>query len=152
MKLSEHPEYQTAVTAGLESKFKEARAAYLQLIAIAERENDIPAHSYLLQCLGDIEARDGNRRIGWRMHRQAIEYSPNIPFVLIMYAKSLANHFDRKKLAVEMLDQAEQLLDSHEWNKRMTTSRRNLTPIRSRMRGSKSQDNNTMHAKPDLRV
>jgi predicted Zn-dependent protease len=115
MKLSEHPEYQTAVTAGLESKFKEARAAYLQLIAIAERENDIPAHSYLLQCLGDIEARDGNRRIGWRMHRQAIEYSPNIPFVLIMYAKSLANHFDRKKLAVEMLDQAEQLLDSHEW-------------------------------------
>ena len=115
MKLSEHEEYRTAVMASLECEFKTARNAYLQLIQIAETEDDISALSYLLQCLGDVEVRDGNRQAGWELHRQAIEHSLSIPFVLIKFARSLAKYFGRTDLAVEYLNEAERLLDSPEW-------------------------------------
>ena len=115
MKLSEHPEYRTAVQSSLESDFDSARPAYLHLIAVAEHENDDSALSYLLQCLADVEARAGSAELGLQLHQRAIDESPNIPFVLILFAKSLAKHFAQKQRATEILTDAENLLSSQEW-------------------------------------
>ena len=115
MKLSEHPEYRIAVQAAMESDFDSARSAYLHLISVAANVNDDSALSYLLQCLADVEARSGNLGLGLQLHQRAIDESPNIPFVLIFFAKSLAKYFDQKQKATDILIYAETLLNSQEW-------------------------------------
>ena len=118
MKLSEFPDYQIAVTASVDGELSVARNAYERLLEQAESLDDGTAISYIMQSLANIEARDGNLELGHELHLRAIGQSPGIPFVLILYAKALASHFDLPEMASQKLNDAERLIESEKWDRR----------------------------------
>jgi hypothetical protein len=124
MRLSEFPDYKTAVFASVDGDLDVARQAYERLLEQAESLDDVVAVSYILQSLADIEARDGNLELGHELHLRAIGQAPGIPLELIRYAKGLVDYFDSPDLAAEKLDDAERLIHSEDWDRRAD----NITP------------------------
>lgn len=118
MKLSEFPDYKTAVVASVGGDLNVARDAYEKLLEQAESLDDAAAISYVMQSLANIEARDGNLELGHELHLRAIGQSPGVPLVLILYAKGLAEHFNLPDLALQKLDDAERLIGSEKWDRR----------------------------------
>ena len=119
MKLSEIPDYQTAVCAFIEGELSVARDAYHRLLEIAEASDDPTAISFLMHSLGNVEAKDGNLDLGHELHLRAVGQSTGVPLHLVMYAKGLAEHFGLPELAEEKLVEAEQLISSEKWNRRI---------------------------------
>ncbi|MFK7766142.1 MAG: hypothetical protein AB8B55_02785 [Mariniblastus sp.] len=116
MKFSQHPDYRTAVFASTEGNFAEAREAYERLLDEAENNDDEVAISFLLQSLGNIEARDGNIELAHKHHLSAIGQSDGVPLNVIQYAKALANYFALPDRALEKLNEAELMLNSSYWD------------------------------------
>ena len=122
MKLSEYKDYQTAVFASVNGELSQAREAYQRLLEEAEGNDDDVAISFLMQSLANVEARDGNLELGHELHLRAIGQSQGVPFNLIVYAKSLINHFAQPELAEQKLVEAETLINkgSRSWRDDMT--------------------------------
>lgn len=110
MKLSENADYKAAVFASVTGDFLQAREAYQRLLEEAESNDDDVAISFLMQSLANVEARDGNIELGHELHLRAVGQSQGVPFNLIVYAKSLVNHFDQPELAEQKLVEAETLI------------------------------------------
>jgi len=119
MKLSESPDYKTAVFASVNGELEQAKEAYERLLDHAESNDDDVAISFLMQSLANVEARMGNLKLGRELHLRAIGQSFGIPLNLVVYAKSLVEHFDDPKLAEQKLIQAESLIKSDKWNRRV---------------------------------
>ena len=118
MKLSEFPDYQTAVVASVGGDLSVARDAYERLLEQAESLDDAAAVSYIMQSLANIEARDGNLELGHELHLRAIGQSPRVPLMHVLYAKGLVEHFDLPDLASQKLVDAERLIGSEDWDRR----------------------------------
>jgi len=119
MKLSESPDYKTAVFASVNGELDEAKQAYERLLDQAESNDDDVAISFLMQSLANIEARRGNLSLGHELHLRAIGQSFGVPLNLVVYAKGLVEHFDDPQLAEEKLKEAESLIKSEKWNQRI---------------------------------
>ena len=116
MLLSSHQEYRTAVLATADGDLDTARSNFELLAQIAEDEGDTVRLSYILQMLGDVEARAGNLDIGHAYHRRAVGLCPNIPLVLLHYANGLRSAFNSPGLASDQINAAERLLNSKDWD------------------------------------
>ena len=88
----------------------------------AEANDDDVAISFLLQSLGNVEARLGNIELGHELHLRAVGQSRGVPLNLIVYAKGLVNYFDDSDSAEQKLKQAESLIASDKWNRRLDTN------------------------------
>ena len=121
MKLSESSDYKTAVFASLNGQLDDAKQAYERLLDKAEANDDDVAISFLMQSLANVEARLGNFQLGHELHLRAIGQSSGVPLNLIVYAKGLVNHFDDAQLAEQKLSEAESLIESGKWNRRVDT-------------------------------
>lgn len=119
MKLSESPDYKTAVFASVNGQLDDAKQAYERLLDQAEANDDDVAISFLMQSLGNIEARLGNFELGHELHLRAVGQSSGVPLNLIVYAKGLANYFDDPQSAEQKLREAESLIASGKWNRRL---------------------------------
>ncbi len=119
MNFFESPDYKAAVFSSIEGELAIARGAYERLLETAEAEDDVVAISHLMQSLANIEIRDGNVELGHELHRRAIGQCPGVPLNLIVYAKGLAEHFGMPDQAEQRLLEAERLLDSDRWNRRI---------------------------------
>jgi len=118
MKLSELPDYKTAVFASVNGELDEAKQAYERLLDQAESNDDDVAISFLMQSLANVEARLGNHDAGHELHLRAIGQSFGVPLNLIVYAKGLVQHFDDAQAAEGKLQEAEALIQSGKWNRR----------------------------------
>ena len=119
MKLSESPDYKTAGFSSVNGQLDDAKQAYERLLDQAEADDDDVAISFLMQSLGNIEARLGNIELGHELHLRAIGSSHGVPFNLISYAKGLVNYFDDPESAEQKLKEAESLIQSGKWNRRL---------------------------------
>ncbi len=117
MKFSELPDYRAAVFASAQGQLSDAREAYHRLLDEAENNDDDVAISFLLQSLGNIEARDENFQLAHKYHLSAIGQTSGIPLNLIQYAKALGSYFELPERALEKLAEAEKLLNSAKWNR-----------------------------------
>ncbi len=117
MKFSELPDYRAAVFASAQGQLSDAREAYHRLLDEAENSDDDVAISFLLQSLGNVEARDENFQLAHKYHLSAIGQTRGIPLNLIQYAKALGSYFELPERALEKLAEAEKLLNSAKWNR-----------------------------------
>ncbi len=117
MKFSELPDYRAAVFASAQGQLADARDAYHRLLDEAEGSDDEIAISFLLQSLGNVEARDENFQLAHRHHLSAIGQSRGIPLHLIQYAKALGSYFELPDRALEKLNEAEKMLANGKWNR-----------------------------------
>ena len=85
----------------------------------AESNDDDVAISFLMQSLANVEARMGNLKLGKELHLRAVGQSSGIPLNLVVYAKSLVEHFDDPQMAEQKLTEAESLIKSGKWNQRV---------------------------------
>jgi predicted Zn-dependent protease len=115
MKLSEQPEYLLAIPAAVIGDYPTARQNLRILITRAEDERDTITLCYLLQRLGDIEAKTGNPELGHSLHKQAIDIDSGSPFSLFTYANSLFDVFKSPDLALASLNELEKMLNSGQW-------------------------------------
>lgn len=115
MRLSDQPEYLNAVLASVDGHFSTARENFEVLIARAEIEEDLPTLSFLLQLLGNVEAKAGDPELGHQYHKRALTLGMDIPFIYLQYAKGLLNSFGRDDLATLQLTAAEDFLNSTRW-------------------------------------
>lgn len=122
MKLSESPDYKAAVFASVNGQLDDAKQAFERLLDQAEANDDDVAISFLLQSLGNVEARLGNIELGHELHLRAVGQSRGVPLNLIVYAKGLVNYFDDSDSAEQKLKQAESLIASDKWNRRLDTN------------------------------
>ncbi len=115
MKLSEQPEYLAAIPAAYSGDFDTARRYLLLLLSRAEDEADHKTTGYILQVVGDIEARAGNYAHGHILHERAIALDPISPLPLLLYAKGLYSAFHEPAQAVLRIEQVESLISSSVW-------------------------------------
>ena len=115
MRLSDQPEYRVAIPASHSGDFATARANLETLVSRARSEGDIQTASYLLQVLGDVEARAGNIELAHSLHKEGLALDPGSPLPLLHYAKGLLRAFKRPDLALSRLAEAEALLTSGNW-------------------------------------
>ncbi len=116
VKLSEFPEYLAAVPAAVAGDFATARANLEVLFAKVE-PLESPEHSaYLLQLLGDVEARSGNREKALSLYTRAVDVDCFNPLTRLHCAKSLLDHLHSPSLALARLKEAESLLASDAWH------------------------------------
>ena len=140
MKLSDFPEYQTAVIASVAGDLESARTAYEFLVEQAEADDDTIAIAYLLQALGNIEARDGNIELGHELHLRAIGQSVGIPLSIISYARALTQHFGDSELALVKLNEADALISSDFWDRKrdnipLDSYKKMIEEVRSEIEG-----------------
>ena len=121
MKLSESPDYKAAVFASVNGQLDDAKQAYERLLDQAEANDDDVAISFLMQSLGNVEARLGNFELGHELHLRAVGHSQGVPLNLIVYAKGLVNYFGDAQSAEQKLREAESLIKSSKWNRRLDT-------------------------------
>ena len=119
MDFSGHPEFRRAVLASTSGDWDVARSAFERLIDEAEGNDDDVAISHLMHCVADVEARAGNAELAHELHQRAIGQNPGVPLRLIHYARSLVRVFDEPALAEVRLKQAEELIASTTWNRRI---------------------------------
>lgn len=115
MRLSDQAEYLIAIPAMVAGDHARARSNLATLLVRAEADGDLCAVGYLLQTLGNIEAKDGNLAAGHALHQRAINLDPKSPLPLLEYAKGLFRVFECSSLAEEQLARAEALLSSTSW-------------------------------------
>lgn len=85
------------------------------LIARMRKEEDNLITGYLLQTLGDMEAKDGNIEVAHSLHLDAINLDPNTPLPHLLYATGLIRAFNRPELALIKIQEIRSLLDSEAW-------------------------------------
>ncbi len=112
MKLSEQPEYLSAIPAAVNGDLDTARNNLSIVITRAQSEKDIHTYGYLLQVLGDIEARSGNIDLAHSYHQEAIQIDPSSALPLLLYAQGLLRAFDQPDLALSCLTNIESFLSS----------------------------------------
>jgi predicted Zn-dependent protease len=116
IRLSEFPEYLAAIPAAAEGDFASARSNLEILLAKVEAKCEPEDLAYLLQLLGDIEARAGNLETAFSLQERALIADSSSPLTLLLCAKSLLGSFQRPDLALARLSQAESLLASDKWS------------------------------------
>ena len=84
MRLSDQPEYLTAIPAALNGDYVTARSNLLPLLSRARAEGDTATICYLLQTMGDIEARSGNQDRGHKLHLEAVALDPKSPLPILL--------------------------------------------------------------------
>lgn len=85
------------------------------LISRSRSEGDSLIMGYLLQSLGDLEARSGNVKMAHSLHQEAVELDSHTPLPYLLYATGLFRAFDRADLAMNQIRDLKVLLLSGEW-------------------------------------
>ena len=115
MRLSEQPEYLTAIPAALNGDFETARASLKSLIARAREQQALEQVAYLTHVLADVEVRAGDQKQFHSLHASAIAMFPDVPLEYIHYATGLLKHLGDRPGALAQLAKAEQLLGTQRW-------------------------------------
>jgi predicted Zn-dependent protease len=116
IRLSEFPEYLAAIPAAADGEFASARSNLGILLTKVESKCEPEELAYLLQLLGDVEARAGNLEAAFSLQERALAADSSSPLTLLLCAKSLLGSFQRPDLALAKLHQAELLLASDKWS------------------------------------
>jgi len=115
MRLSDQPEYLAAIPAMYEGDYVTARRNLRAVLSRAEAEADTLTASYLLQLLGDTEARSGDKALAHTLHGKALSLDPVNPHSLLIYARSLFSAFREPALAQLRIAEVESLIQSPTW-------------------------------------
>jgi predicted Zn-dependent protease len=115
MRLSDEPQYLAAVPAAYNGDFETARINLKALISRARIEGDTLTAGYLLQVLGDVEARANNTEVAHSLHQEALSLDAGNPLPLLLYAKGLLRAFRRPDLALSRLVEVQALIESGRW-------------------------------------
>ena len=115
MRLSEQPEYLTAIPAAVDGDYDTARRNLETLIRRGREQQATEQVAYLLHVLADVEARAGNAAECHSLHSSAIEMFPDIPLSYIHYATGLLRHLRDRAGALAQLERAESLLGTERW-------------------------------------
>jgi predicted Zn-dependent protease len=113
MRLSDEEDYRNAVPASHTGNFDSARKGFERLIQKARTEGDKGSLCYLLQSLGDMEARAGNLELAVSLHEEAIGLYPMSPYPLLTFAQGLLRSFKKPTEALSKLADCERLLKSY---------------------------------------
>jgi hypothetical protein len=114
--LSKFPPYAAAITASIEGDLATARSEYAKCLLAAREAGGPPMISGLLNRLGNVEARDGNRARAIELYEEALLADPGSPLALISYAESLVDALADPVAAAAKLQSAEDLLASGQWH------------------------------------
>jgi predicted Zn-dependent protease len=93
VELSKQAEYRIAIPAAVDGDYATARVNLEILLARCADESDLGTRGYLLQVLGNIEARDGKIQRGHELHQAALRLDPDSPLPQLLYAKGLLRAF-----------------------------------------------------------
>lgn len=113
MRLSDDDDYRIAVPAASAGNFDTARKGFERLISKARALADKHSLEYLLQSLGDMEARAGNLERALSLHAEAIRLDATSPLPVLAYAQGLAWSFANPDEALLQLLNCEALLESY---------------------------------------
>ena len=115
MRLSDQPEYLAAVPAIADGDYDTGRRNLERLLVTCRERADVATTGFVLQLLGDLEARSGNFDKGRAFYEEAVRLDSASPLPLLLYAKSLATLFADRDLALLRLAEAEQIFNAATW-------------------------------------
>lgn len=86
-----------------------------RLLTRCQNEGDTLSIGYLLQALGDLEAKSGHTRSGHTLHCEAIDLDSNTPHPRLLYATGLLRAFNRPDLAIKQINKLRDFLNTDKW-------------------------------------